>query len=97
IDQTGCSSVAMVCKEAFSEWEKRTIVFSESPFVRLYVSKTVFLLPNLAKLKLMCLRRQLGRRGISSRTQHIAVLVTGIVKLIEALSALSKLPSVTTV
>ncbi|KAJ0130778.1 Uncharacterized protein HZ326_18907 [Fusarium oxysporum f. sp. albedinis] len=97
IDQTGCSPVAMVCKEAFSEWEKRRILFSESPFVRLYVSKTVFFLPNVAKLKLMSLTRQLGRRSISSRIQHIAVLVTGIVKLIEALSALSKLPSVTTI
>lgn len=87
----------MVRKEAFSEWEKRTILFSEFPFVRLYVSKTVFLLPYLAKLKLMSLRRQLGRRSIWSRIQHIAVLVTGIVKLIEALSALSKLPSITTI
>ncbi|KAI3572776.1 hypothetical protein IWW34DRAFT_890585 [Fusarium oxysporum f. sp. albedinis] len=97
MQQTGCSSVAMVCKEAFSEWEKTTILFSESPCVRLCVSKTIFLLPNLAELGPMSLRRQLVRRGIASGIQHIAFFVTGKVKLMDVLSALSNLPSVKTI
>ncbi|EXK75650.1 hypothetical protein FOQG_19584 [Fusarium oxysporum f. sp. raphani 54005] len=98
IQQTGCSSVAMVCKEAFSEWEKTTILSSGSPCVRLCVFRTIFLLlPNLAELRLMSVRRQIIRYGIASGIQHIAFFVTAEVKLMDTLSALSSIPSLKTI
>ncbi|KAJ0127024.1 hypothetical protein HZ326_29869 [Fusarium oxysporum f. sp. albedinis] len=97
IQQTGCSSVAMVCKEAFSEWEKTTILSSGSPCVRLCVFKTIFLLPNLAELRPMSVRRQIIRHGIASGIQHVAFFVTAEFKLMDTLSALSSIPSLKTI
>lgn len=97
IQQTGCSSVAMVCKEAFSEWEKTTILCSGSPCVRLSVFRTIFLLPNLAELRPMSVRRQIIRHGIASGIQHITFFVTAEVKLMDTLSALSSIPSLKTI
>lgn len=97
IQQTGCSSVAMVCKEAFSEWEKTTILCSGSPCVRLSVFRTIFLLPNLAELRPMSVRRQIIRHCIASGIQHITFFVTAEVKLMDTLSALSSIPSLKTI
>ncbi|RBR13483.1 uncharacterized protein FIESC28_08160 [Fusarium coffeatum] len=97
IQQPGCSCIAMACKEAFYEWERATVLFSEGSSVRLYTSRTIFLFSDLAGVGKGRLDRYLANPDVMSSIQHTAFLVTPGVSLLDILSSLSILPLLKTV
>jgi hypothetical protein len=89
--KTGCLAIAMVCRESFTEWQRISTLLWDSPPVRLYIPRTIFLLPSWAELRARSISKpplcQLAATGI----QHLAFFVTSAVKLIDVLSHLSSL------
>lgn len=97
IQQPGCSSIAMACREAYSEWERTTILISEDSTVRTCMPRTIFILSGLAGGRLNSFGRSFTCQGVVASIQHIAFLVTQGVNLLNVLSSLSNLASLKTI
>ena len=97
MQESGCSSIAMACKEALEEWVRSTTRFPIRPSLRFCMARTVFLLSGLAKAKPATATKPVLEQDLVSHIQHVAFVITQEVHLKDVLTALSSLPYLKTV
>ena len=93
----GSYLIALSCKEALSEWERTTSFLSDWASVRTCVSRTIFLLLDLAQLKTKAGRQTSIFTSMISHIQHISFFTETGITLVEVLTVLTNLNHLETI
>ncbi|EXM13036.1 hypothetical protein FoTM2_017764 [Fusarium oxysporum f. sp. vasinfectum] len=97
IRQAGSYRIALSCKEAFSEWERTTSLISEWASVRLCLSRTIFLLLDLAQLKSDSGSETFLFTDKISHIKHAAFFAESGMNLLEVMTVLARLNHLETI
>jgi hypothetical protein len=93
----GSYRIALSCKEALSEWERAASLFSEWASVKLFVSRTVFLLLDLMQLTSNSSSETFVALDMVANIRHVAFFAEPGINLIEALTVLTNFNHVETI